>query len=232
MGTALSWSEACRRLDLSPRAGRDDIIARYRVLANRLHPDRFFTPAEKLAATKRFQDVTEAYQFCRSQQFTSREPIPAASHPVARPDGQRSTWTSPRASELDGYDLLESLENRAPALHFLLDLLFAFVIPGYAIGLFPVILLDDFLNNYPLAQSALRWIALKLAPYVITILIGLAGIARGHWWAWLFVAAGGVYLLLEFAAQAISWKRLGAASRQLAITLSGLDSAGRPEKAG
>jgi DnaJ-like protein len=219
----LTRDEALARLGLPTTALLADVRERFRRLALAHHPDRFFTPADKHAATLRFQSLAEAYSFLlHAGDPTKAETTP----PATSPAGSHRRWRPPtrQTASLTAFDMLGIVEDRWPALHAILDPLGGVLILPMSVVTFPLIIFGGILERSPRLNSLVWAFATRWAPPLGAAWLGVRLIERhSPWGAALFLAAAAAYAALEITAQVISLHKLHAARSALAVAFTATD---------
>jgi hypothetical protein len=230
----LDWRAACGRLDLHVNATRDEIKRRFRQLARKLHPDVYLTPAEKLAATVRFQPLAEAYSYLmRNQQpVDSPPPQPHTGAPFG------GATVSPMFT---AWDFLEPLKEKHPLFYEFVE---ALMIPYLIIWGFTYLFLrlsvqawfgwtiTGFTEKHPRIRGVFNLLMGRVTPIVVLLQMSHTGFTasggfRGSptlgFWCGLWFGLSGLLLWgLEIASQVVALMRLRHAARALERTLSTL----------
>jgi hypothetical protein len=214
----MTREHALARLGLGPQADTETIKARFRQLARSHHPDRHFTPVDKLAATKVFQGLAEAYSYL----MKNPDPSPGAFTEKVQTD--TANWPQrPVAKQhhVGLADLLEIIQDRWPALYAVLDILYAPLIVPTVFTMFPLMLVSTLLKRWPALDNLMATIFLRWLPIGLAGLLAVAAYSKDSvWGAVLFGAAAIAYGLLELLTQILSLARLRTMSTQLQRTLS------------
>ena len=197
---------ALHLLGLSSDSDFEAIRDRFRLLANRYHPDRYVLPGDRAVATMRFQQISAAWTILQSA------PSLDTSDPVS---STRPNWSPPSLAEnerrVSAWDLVEPFVDAHPVVGFVLDTLWApLLLPTSLVG-FTLIAIETLFRNYPRTWNLLVSLNAHLIPGSLAILVGrrLIGLSELTpsligWW---FVAGGTVFVGLELVAHAIgAWK--------------------------
>ena len=161
-GNNMNMVEACALLQLESTASLDEIRSRFRTLASRFHPDRFFTPGERAVATRRFQDIAEAYAVLREFHREVAKTVPTS--PVADISKSGAYAAANEGDRISSWDLLEPL-RRIWVFDLVLEVLIQpSALTGALIAL-PFLLFGSFWQARPLtAPLALLQLGLTTAP--------------------------------------------------------------------
>ena len=201
----MNMVEACDLLQLESTASFDEIRSRFRTLASRFHPDRFFTPGERAVATRRFQDIAEAYAVLREFHrviagTVSTGPVEdmpkraAYRYAAANNDDRISAW-----------DLLEPLKRSW--IYNVVELLVAPSSLLGAVARLPFILLGNVFAPFPKFANLIYSLSVHLLPGVLTVMMGMSLVRIHSLWAPLgglwFILSGVTTVVLELVAQAI-----------------------------
>jgi hypothetical protein len=203
----MTRTDACKVLGIDPHATFSQGKARFRVLANRYHPDRYLTPAEKAVATRRFQHIADAYDvFVKSAEPPSRAASPpeATSSPGLEPDPPES---------VSGWDLFDPLLKRYPFSETIVGTVMLPSIIVMAFLRYPAMRLQWAIEErWPRVTHSLFWLSTHILPGIGALALGLRGEFGDTWWqefsrAW-FILGGTVTITVDLIAQILGIVRI------------------------
>jgi hypothetical protein len=220
--------EAYRRLQLPPHSDLVTAKAQFRALSKRMHPDLFVLPADRLAATARFQEIAEAFQFL-SQNYVAPTADDLARGPAAKgPAAPPTTVHVFDPEPFQAADLIGMLTDWWEGFEFVLMLLMWPLLIAWGFSLTIVAVLPKGLSTYPRLEHLTFALLARWAPCIVVAWTGISMLANSDSWVWWYFLASGVfYGVLEILAHLIAIAQLRGARARLINALVGTDGEGR-----